>query len=197
MQENFTLKVDGNITRPPYPAFKVPGFPLGTDSFGRDIVSRLLWAVRPTLILVASVALARLVLGILIGLWAGWATGRVGRTLDSIIAGALSIPVLIVALMVIAAVGIEREMAAFIFGWPDRLGETARLVSEQTRSIRTVYVEAAQALGASDIRVLGSHILRQIMPLVSMLLAFEVARRFYGRGRAGFPRLLHRGWGMG
>lgn len=177
MQQNYTLKVNGQVIRPPYPPFEVEGFPLGTDSFGRDILSRLMWAVRPTLMMVSIVAVVRLVLGILIGLWAGWATRRFGRLLDALISGALAVPVLIVALIGIAAVGIERGLVAFIIGlaltgW----AETARLVAEQTRSIRgQAYVEAAQALGASDGRILSSHILRQIMPLVWMLLAFEVS----------------------
>jgi peptide/nickel transport system permease protein len=46
----------------------VPGFPLGSDQFGRDLPSRLLWGVRPTLVMVSFVAAVRLVLGMVIGL---------------------------------------------------------------------------------------------------------------------------------
>ena len=88
MQENYAFKVNGQISRPPYPPFTIPGYPLGTDNFGRDLLSRILWGVRPTLVLVVTVALVRLILGNLLGLWIGWschwrwalyASGRVQR----------------------------------------------------------------------------------------------------------------------
>jgi ABC-type dipeptide/oligopeptide/nickel transport system permease subunit len=188
MQENYTLPVNGQIVRPPYPPFEVEGFPLGTDGFGRDILSRLMWAVRPTLILVTTVAVVRLALGIIYGLAVGWSTGLFGRALDSILSLALSIPVLIVALIGIAAVGIERGLIAFIVGlaltgW----AETARLVGEQTRTIKNQsYVEAAQAMGASDLRILFNHILRQVAPLVWMLMAFEVSSTLLVVAELGF-----------
>ena len=60
MQENYTLEVDGSIKTPPYPAFKIPGYPLGTDRFGRDLLSRILWGLRPTMLMVTAVAAFRL-----------------------------------------------------------------------------------------------------------------------------------------
>jgi len=188
MEEHYTLRIDGKIKTPPYPAFTVPGYPLGTDGFGRDIVSRLYWAVRPTMIMVMVVAAVRLFLGIVLGLFIGWSAGRTMRALESIMSGALSIPLLIVALIGIAAVGIDRGLIAFIIGlsitgW----AETARLVSEQTRMIKQqAYIEAAQALGASDLRLVFYHILRQIMPMVWMLLAFEVSSTLLITAELGF-----------
>src|SRR5215207_1111884 len=73
MQENYTLAVDGQIRTPPYPAFEISGYPLGTDRWGRDLLSRILWGVRPTMIMVASVAAFRLAVGIFLGLLIGWA----------------------------------------------------------------------------------------------------------------------------
>jgi ABC-type dipeptide/oligopeptide/nickel transport system permease subunit len=46
LKENYALRVNGNIRQPPYAPFAVEGFPLGTDQYGRDLLSRLLWAVR-------------------------------------------------------------------------------------------------------------------------------------------------------
>jgi peptide/nickel transport system permease protein len=160
---------------PPYPPFTVPDFPLGSDRFGRDLLSRLLWGVRPTLILVALVAVIRLVLGLLIGVWAGWSTGAASRLPNALISVALTVPTIIAALAVITAVGVQRGLPAFIIGlaatgWAD----TARLVSEQTRLLKgQPYVEAARALGASGAEMVFRHILRQITPLWGMLLAFE------------------------
>ncbi len=163
--------------KPPVPILKAPGFPLGTDSLGRDNLSRLLWAVRPTMIMVSIVAAARLILGAAIGMAAGWSSGRVGRVLDAAIGGALSIPILMVALAVIAAVGAEAGLPAFIAGlaatgW----AETARVVRERTRAVRgELYVEAARSLGESDLQILLRHIWRQVRPMVWMLFSVEIS----------------------
>ena len=126
------IKVGDRYATPPYPLFS-PGFPLGSDAEGRDLLSRMLWAIRPTMILVLVVASVRLVFGTLIGLFAGWSTSWLGRALDGLIAVAISIPVIIVALGGIAAVGVDLGIWAFIIalsltGWVD----TARVVREQT-----------------------------------------------------------------
>ena len=188
MQENFTLAVDGQIRTPPYPAFKIPGYPLGTDRWGRDLLSRILWGVRPTMIMVASVAAFRLAVGILLGLLIGWAEGRRARRLDSFLSTLLSVPVLIVALIGIYAIGVEKGLWAFIFGlgitgW----AETARMVSEQTRLVkRQTFVEAARALGSGERQILFNHILRQIMSLVWVLLAFEISSTLLVAAELGF-----------
>ncbi len=188
MQENYTLKVDDKIRVPPYPAFEVSGYPLGTDRYGRDLLSRILWAVRPTMIMVITVASVRLILGLALGMIIGWSEGRKSRFLESILSTALSIPVLIAALIGIFMVGTERGLWAFIFGlgltgW----AETARMVSEQTRMIKTqTFVEAARALGASDRRILYAHVLRQIMSLLWMLLAFEISGTLLISAELGF-----------
>ena len=188
MKENYTLAVDGQIRTPPYPAFEIPGYPLGTDRWGRDLLSRILWGVRPTMIMVASVAAFRLAVGILLGLLIGWAEGGRARRLDSILSTLLSVPVLIVALIGVYAIGVEKGLWAFIFGlgitgW----AETARMVSEQTRLVkRQTFVEAARALGSEERQILFNHILRQIMSLVWVLLAFEISSTLLVAAELGF-----------
>lgn len=176
IEENLIIRVDGEWMIPPFPIF-TEGFPLGSDSFGRDLYSRILWAIQPTMLMVSVVAVVRLVVGVLLGLLAGWSSGRPGRLLDTLIEASLSVPVLLVALGAIAVVGVELGIWAFIIGlsltgWV----ETAQQVREQTRIIKgQVYIEAAQALGASSGQILLSHVLRQILPMVWMLFAFEVS----------------------
>ena len=188
MKENYTLAVDGQIRTPPYPAFKVAGYPLGTDRWGRDLLSRILWAVRPTMIMVTLVAGFRMAVGILLGLLIGWAEGSRARRLDSLLSSLLSIPVLIVALIGIYAIGVEKGLWAFIFGlgitgW----AETARMVSEQTRLVkRQTFVEAARASGAEERQILFNHILRQIMSLVWVLVAFEISSILLVAAELGF-----------
>jgi peptide/nickel transport system permease protein len=175
-EEHTVTKAGDKWETPPFPLL-TPGFPLGSDYVGRDTLSRLLWAIKPTLTMVAIVATVRLILGAVIGLIAGWSVRWYSALLDSMIVAALAVPVLMVALGGIAAVGIELGILSFIVGlsltgWV----ETARIVRDQTRSIRgQVYIEAARALGASTSQLLTRHVLRQITPMIWMLLAYEIS----------------------
>lgn len=188
LEERSIIQVGDGWEVAPFPAFTVPGFPLGSDFRGRDLLSRLLWAVRPTMIMVAVVALVRLALGTVIGLVSGWSNGRAGRVLDMAIAGALSVPILMIALGAIAAVGIEIGVLAFLIGllvtgW----AETANIVRQQTRLVKgQQYVEAARALGQSHLQTLVRHIVPQVMPMMWMLLTLEISSTLMATAGLGF-----------
>ena len=188
MAEHAILQIGDKWVIPPFNAFQVPGYILGSDPFGRDMLSRILFAVRPTLIMVSIVAVVRLFLGTLIGLGAGWSNGRVGRFLDGLISAALSVPILLVALGGITMLGAETGLVAFIIGLSiNGWGETARLVREQTQLIKgQLFIESARALGASTFQILIQHILRQIMSMVWMLFAFEISGTLMVTAGLGF-----------
>ncbi|MCC6299632.1 MAG: PQQ-binding-like beta-propeller repeat protein [Anaerolineales bacterium] len=177
LEETHVAQVDGKWINAPFPPFTVPGFPLGSDNFGRDVFSQMLWALRPTLLLVGYVALIRLLLGTLIGLIAGWDSKFLGSALNSIIGAALSIPTLLVALAIVSVAGSTWGPWGFVLGlsltgWAD----SARIVRDQTRIARgQVFVEAARALGQTSFQTVTSHILRQVLPFVWMLLTFEIS----------------------
>jgi peptide/nickel transport system permease protein len=179
--------IEGEWYVPPFD-IGTPGYPLGSDRFGRDVLSRLLWGVRPTMIMVLVVAVVRLFLGVIIGLSAGWFSGKTGRFLNSLIQVALALPVLLVALGAIAIVGVELGIWAFIIGlsltgWVD----TALQVREQTRIVKKqVYVEAASAMGATNQQILSNHILKQIVPMLLMLFAFEISSTLMLTAGLGF-----------
>ena len=186
-EESNISMIEGQWYVPPFD-IGTPGYPLGSDRFGRDNYSRLLWGIRPTMIMVLVVAVVRLFLGVIIGLSAGWFTGKSGRVLNSLIQVALALPVLLVALGAIAIVGVELGIWAFIIGlsltgWVD----TALQVREQTRIVKNqVYVEAAGAIGASNQQILSNHILKQITPMLLMLFAFEVSSTLMLTAGLGF-----------
>jgi ABC-type dipeptide/oligopeptide/nickel transport system permease subunit/outer membrane protein assembly factor BamB len=189
LQENFiVIREDRALLKPPFAPGQEPRFPLGADEFGRDILSRLLWAVRPTLTLVLVVAALRLSLGTLVGLVSGWAPGQVGRATDALIAAVVSAPPLFVALAVVAATGQRLGVWAFILGlsvtgW----AEVARIVREQTRLIQGQrYVESARALGAADLQILTRHVLPQIVPVLWMLLVLESSSALLTTAALGF-----------
>lgn len=173
----YVLNIGGVFVRPPFPPFAAPEFPLGSDSFGRDTLSQLLWAVRPTLVLVGLVLAARLALGAGIGMLAGWSGGRAGRIADGLIAVAISVPVLIVALAAIALLQNRLGAVAFVIGlsitgW----AEVARVIREQARLVKgQQYIEAARALGLSEAQIALRHVWRQLLPTLALTSAFEAA----------------------
>ncbi len=188
LAEHAILQVSDKWVIPPFNAFQVPGYFLGSDQFGRDMLSRILYAVRPTLLMVTLVAIVRLLLGTWMGLVAGWSSGRLGRLLDGLITAALAIPVLMIALGAITMLGTEGGLLPFIIGlsltgW----GETARIVREQTQVIKgQLYIESARSIGSSSFQVLTRHILRQMMPVVWMLFAFEISGTLMVTAGLGF-----------
>lgn len=188
LEEKRVLQVEGGeFLTAPYPPFKVPDYPLGSDSHGRDVLSQILWALRPTLMLVGYVALLRLFIGTVIGLTAGWHNNRFGAFINGLISAALSMPTLMVALAIVALTS-EWQPWGFVLGlsltgWAD----SARLVREQTRITREqLFVEASRALGQSNIEIIINHILRQVLPFVWMLLTFEISSTLLVTAGLGF-----------
>lgn len=189
LQENYIGQLaSGRFIKPPFPPGAVEGFPLGSDEWGRDLFSRLLWGIRPTLMMVVVVAAVRLMLGALVGLISGWSSSSAARLLDSVISAGLAVPALFVALVVIAALGNRWGVWAFILGltltgW----AESARVVREQTRLVRSQpFIEAARSLGASPAQQILDHVLPQVMPLLWIQLAFEVSSTLLGMAALGF-----------
>lgn len=188
LEEKRVLQIEGGgFLTAPYPPFKVPDYPLGSDSHGRDVLSQILWALRPTLMLVGYVALLRLTIGTVIGLLAGWHNNRFGKAVNGFISAALSMPTLMVALAVVALTIDWRPwgfvLGLVITGWAD----SARLVREQTRITREqLFVEASRALGQSNFEIVVNHILRQVLPFVWMLLTFEISSTLLVTAGLGF-----------
>lgn len=172
---------------PPYPPLTA-GFLLGSDHAGRDLFSRLLWAIQPTMLLVLVIAALRLGIGMVVGVLAGYSNGSGQRIFAGVLRVALLFPVLVVALAVIAFIGIERGLLAFILGltltgW----AESARLVETQTRALKHEnFIESARSMGASDVHLLLYHVLRHVLPLAAMLFAFEVSATLMATASLGF-----------
>ena len=134
--------------------------PLGTDPYSRDVLSRMLYGARVSLT-VATVAVSlSATLGILVGVVAGFAGGRVDAVLMRIVDAALAIPRLLLLIIVVALwgdvgiVGLTLLLAGT--GW----FAVSRIVRSQALLVRRLeYVTAARALGASPVRLLVRHVL--------------------------------------
>ena len=133
--------------------------PLGTDSFGRDVLARLLHAGRISLLIgISSIALAMLV-GSAIGIAAGYIGGWFDAMVTSLLDVLLSFPTLLLGLMVVAMLGSSVEnlvLAIALTGWV----QYARTVRASTMvERRTEYVLAARIIGVSSARLMRKHIL--------------------------------------
>lgn len=148
----------------------------GTDELGRDILSRVIFGARLSMFVSISVVVGSLGIGLIVGAIAGFYGGHVDRFVNVILMNAfLSFPGILLAIAFVAFVGpgiMNLVLALAIGGWVGY----ARLVRAQVLAVRErEFVEAAQALGASDLRLIVRHILPNIIQPVLVQGAIGMA----------------------
>ena len=149
--------------------------PLGTDPLGRDYLSRMLYGARISLLIGASVAVISGLIGTTMGMLAGYFGGRVDTVVTFLINVRLAMPVVLVALAVVALLGGSLEVVILVLGfllW-DRFAVVMRSATQQVRSLD--YVAAAQSAGASTKRILLGEILPNVMPHLIVVATLEAA----------------------
>jgi peptide/nickel transport system permease protein len=165
-----------NRTKPPFwHDATVAGHPLGTDQLGRDYLTRLIYGARISLIIgFVSVAISG-VIGITLGLIAGYAGGRIDAAIGFLITTRLSMPLVLVALAVVAIVGGSLTTVVLVIGlllW-DQFAVVARSATQQARSAD--YVRAAEAMGCSLPHILFREILPNVAPALIVVATVELA----------------------
>lgn len=170
------------------PAWETDGvidYPLGTDSQGRDLFSSLMYGTRISLLIgFASVALA-MVVGIVLGLIAGYAGGRIDAFIMRVADVQLSFPAILIALLIdgVARAAVPQNLldviafpvlvgAIALAGWP-QYARTVRgsAMVEKNRE----YVQAAKVIGVSSPRIMFSHVLPNVMGPVLVLATVHLA----------------------
>jgi len=149
---------------------------LGADELGRDILSRLIYGARVSMLVGSCVVLTSLALGLLIGSVAGYYGGGIDRFVNIVLMNAfMSFPGILLAIAFVAFRGpgiFNLVLALSLGGWVGY----ARLVRAQVLAARErEFVEAARALGASDVRIVVRHILPNIIQPVIVQAAIGMA----------------------
>jgi peptide/nickel transport system permease protein len=187
---------------------------LGTDSFGRDILSRLLYGARISLLIGFAATFAAMAVGSAIGVVAGWYGGRLDAFIMQVMDVLLAFPSLILGLIIVAMLGpsLLNIIAAIAL---TSVPAFARIARAPTIAMKgREFIDACRALGYSDYRIMGRHILPNIFPeilvMVSLWLAnairTEASLAFIGLGiklpaatwggmiREGFENILDSAW---
>ncbi len=150
-------------------------FLLGTDRLGRDFLSRLIYGAQISLLIGFSAMLISGVIGTALGLAAGYFGGRVDMVITFLITCRLAMPVILVALAVVAIIGSSLNVVIIVLGlliW-DRFAVVMRSSTQQIRNLD--YIAAAEASGCSTMRILLTEIMPNILNNLIVVATLEIA----------------------
>jgi peptide/nickel transport system permease protein len=163
-----------------------PGHALGTDEFGRDMLSRLVWGARVSLLAGVGTAALAMLIGVVLGILGGYHTGWVESVVMRLTDILMAFPYILLAIAIVAGLGpgLRNAMLAIaIVGFPFY----TRLVRSVVLSVRSrEFVEAARALGAPDAGILLRHVLPHLLSPVIVAFSLDVGAKILATAGLSF-----------
>ena len=174
-------------------------FPLGSDSYGRDVLSRLLWGARSSLLVGVGSVLVGAVVGVSIGMYVGYVGGWVESLAMRIIDAMMAFPSLVLALMFVTALGSSLSSVIVAIA-ATMVPKFARLAQGATIALKErEFVQAARAAGASTGLIVVRHVLPNILGPLIVLATLNIAYGIRTEASLGFLgagiRPPHPTWG--
>jgi peptide/nickel transport system permease protein len=148
---------------------------LGTDNLGRDYLSRLIYGARISLLIALAVMVISGLIGSALGLAAGYFGGRVDAVITFFVTVRLAMPLILVALAVVATIGASLTVVVLVLGllkW-DRFAVVMRAATQQVRALE--FVAAAECIGASSLRIILGEVLPNVTPQLVVVATVEAA----------------------
>lgn len=148
---------------------------LGTDNLGRDLLSRIIYGARISMYVGLGVAVIGTILCTIIGGVSGFFGGKIDLVIQRFVDSIMCFPQLVIILTVIAVVGPGLVQVILVLGILGGVGGRTRVVRSAVMGIKeNIYVDAARAVGASNVKILLKHILPNIMAPVIILFTLEI-----------------------
>lgn len=149
---------------------------LGTDNYGRDLLSRLIYGSRISLMVAIASMVLSCVIGLTAGIIAGYHGGRTEQVIMRLADAQMAFPDILLAIIVVAALGGGAFNLIVVLG-VSRWMIYARVVFGLTRTVKQrEFVEAAASYGARDTYLIFRHILPQLIPVLTVLSTLQIAQ---------------------
>jgi peptide/nickel transport system permease protein len=140
---------------------------LGTDNLGRDLLSRIIYGARISMIVGLAVPTISVVLSLIIGGISGYFGGKIDLVIQRFVDTVMCFPGLVIMLTVVAIVGPGLVQVILLLGILGGIGGQTRVMRSAVMGIKgNVYVEAAKAIGSTNQRIMMKHVLPNIMAVV-------------------------------
>ena len=148
---------------------------LGTDEYGRDVLTRLLYGGQVSLAVGLASMAASMVIGVAIGAVAGYAGGAADAVLMRITDGMLAVPLFFIALMALATLGATMANLVAVIALSSWMTVARAVRAEALRTRELEFVLAARAIGCGRLRILIRHVVPQSLPSITVAATLGVA----------------------
>lgn len=159
---------------------------LGTDNLGRDVLSRLIWGSRVSLGVTAAVVVLSSIVGLLIGLAAGYLGGRLDDFLMRVADGSIAFPAILIALLFAVSLGpgvTTVILALSVLSWANY----ARIVRGEVMRLRNLeFIVGARVVGCSPARVMAMHLFPNLLDVWVVMITLQVGLIVLSEAALGF-----------